>query len=160
MKKTIIITLILTLTLGLLAGCGGSRQKADLSNPWVDYPSLKEAEEAVGFPLSVPLKVSHYQAETYRVCGGKLLEVTYRDGDSLVTVRKQKGEGLDLSGSNLPYKNVVTIEADFWDNTVKTAGDAMLNLISGEGFSYSLDAPTGYVGDANRHFISSICVEP
>lgn len=162
MKKQLSIGLVLLLLMSLLAGCSGSKAMlaVQVSNPWMDYEDLQAAEQAAGFSFPVPLKVRHYRAEAFRVMDGKLLEVTYRNGDSVVTIRKQKGENRDLSGNYNSFSRTVIVDADIWKNIVKMEGSAMLNLISGNHCSYSVDAPNGYVGDANRVFIRYICVDP
>ena len=76
-----------------------------LGNPWVDYPSLEEAEAACGldFPLE-DVVAGSYKAESYRVMNGELLEVTYRDNSFEVTVRMKAGEDDDISGVYAEYK--------------------------------------------------------
>lgn len=162
MKKTILIFMICL----LLAGCGSTTQSQEtteetasvlqMGNPWKDYASLGEAETACGldFPLE-DVVADSYQAESYRVLNGELLEVTYRDATLEVTVRMQAGEGQDLSGVYAEYENISTFETEthtLINKKIKDGG--ILQLISKDGYSYSFYAPNHYWGDSNADFIA------
>ena len=162
MKQTILI-LILSL---LLAGCGSTVPAPEtteetapvlqMGNPWGDYASLEEAEAACGldFPLE-DVVANSYQAESYRVLNGELLEVTYRDATFEVTVRMQAGEGQDLSGVYAEFENISTFETEahtFINKKIKDGG--IVQLISKDGYSYSFYAPNHYWGDSNADFLA------
>lgn len=161
--KTVLSLLLACL---LLAGCGSTAQPPEtttdtapilqLANPWKDYPSLEEAEAACGldFPLE-DVVAGSYQAETYRVMNGQLLEVTYRDDSFEVTVRMQAGEGQDLSGVYEEFEKITTYEMDthtIINKKIKDGG--ILQLISKDGYSYSFYAPNHYWGDSNADFLA------
>lgn len=157
MKKLVFLALILV----LLTGCGASSEDtaplAQLANPWAEHESLSAAEEAVGFSLSIPETVEgSYQAESFRVMNGLLLEVTYRDRDFEVTVRKMSGEGQDISGDYRDYETLSVTELDDRTITNKLLEDSWLTLISYDGYSYSLYAPNGYWGDSHGGFLNHI----
>ena len=162
MKQTMLILIICL----LLAGCSSAAQIPEtteetapmlqMGNPWKDYTSLEEAEAACGldFPLE-DVVADSYQAETYRVLNGELLEVTYRDYSFEVTVRMQAGEGQDLSGVYEEFEKITTYEMDthtIINKKIKDGG--ILQLISKNGYSYSFYAPNHYWGDSNADFLA------
>lgn len=127
-----------------------------LGNPWEDYTSLEEAEDACGldFPLEEVVAGS-YRAESCRVMNRELLEVTYRDDSFEVTVRMQAGEGQDLSGVYEEFENITTYEMEthtIINKKIKDGG--ILQLISMDGYSYSFYAPNHYWGDSNADFLA------
>ena len=143
-----IIPLLLCL---LLAGCGSTPMETphttteaitQLANPWKDYASLAEAEAACGLTFPMPeIIADSYIAESFRVMNEELLEVRYRDGDFSVTVRIQAGEGQDLSGVYGLFENEKTYETDDAVIIEKYIDGGVLQLISKDGYSYSLYAP-------------------
>ena len=157
MKKTMLIFMVCL----QLAGCGSTVPAPEtteetapvlqLANPWKDYASLEEAEAACGldFPLE-DVVADSYQAESYRVLNGELLEVTYRDATLEVTVRMQAGEGRDLSGVYAEFENISTLETEAHTLISKKIKDGgIVQLISKDGYSYSFSAPNHYWGDSN-----------
>lgn len=125
-----------------------------LANPWKDYASLEEAEAASGLDFPMPETIAgSYAAESFRVMNGELLEVRYRDGEFPVTVRMQTGEGQDLSGVYGKFENEQTFQADGAVIIVKHIDGGILQLISRDGYSYSLYAPNHYWGDSNIEFL-------
>ena len=162
MKQTILILMVCL----LLAGCGSTAQPPEttsetapmlqLANPWKDSPTLEEAEAACGldFPLE-DVVAGSYQAESYRVLNGELLEVTYRDDSFEVTVRMQAGEDQDISGVYGEFENITTYETDTHTIINKKITDGgILQLISRDGYSYSFYAPNHYWGDSNADFLA------
>ena len=162
MKKTMLMLMLCL----LLAGCSSTVQPPEttaetapvlqLGNPWTDYNSLEEAEAACGldFPLE-DVVADSYQAESYRVLNGELLEVTYRDDSFEVTVRMQAGEDQDISGVYEEFENITTYETDthtIINKKIKDGG--ILQLISKDGCSYSFYAPNHYWGDSNADFLA------
>jgi len=162
MKQTILILMVCL----LLAGCSSTMQPPEttsetapvlqLANPWKDYPTLEEAEAACGldFPLE-DVVADSYQAESYRVLNGELLEVTYRDDSFEVTVRMKAGEDDDISGVYAEYKEIHTYEEESYTIIHKYIQDGgILQLISKDGYSYSFYAPNHYWGDSNADFLA------
>lgn len=155
-----IIPLLLCL---LLAGCSSAPIETihptaeaitQLANPWKDYSSLTEAKAACGLSFPMPeIIADSYVAESFRVMSGELLEVTYRDGDFSVTVRMQAGEGQDLSGVYGEFENEQIYEIDGTVIIEKCVDGGVLQLISKNGYSYSLYAPNHYWGDSNAEFL-------
>ena len=144
MKKAILILLCL-----LLAGCASTEQPPEttaetapilqLANPWKDYPSLEEAEAACGldFPLE-DVVADSYKAESYRVMNGSLLEVTYINGDTEITVRMQAGENLDISGVYANFTKTETFDQRGASVTKMLAADCCVYLIHKNSYSFSI----------------------
>ena len=162
MKRTLAMILLCLCAALLWTGCknsGGEEEKTMIANPWSQWDSMAEAEAAVGFSFGMPENIDgRYFASVFRTMNGELMEVIYRDGDSEVRVRKQKGEGQDISGDYNTYDicteehvagGTVTIYQNSGSNGVK-------QVISCDGFSWSITAPEGFAGDDNQDFVSSI----
>lgn len=169
--KKLFFALILTGCLLAISACGRAQQDpvpvkdgtpssvptTQMANPWVGYETLEQAVEASS--LSLPESVGAYRAEVFRVMSGQLLEVTYCDGDSEVTVRVCSGEGQDISGDYNTYETVTKADRSNGSVTTKTDGTAYLTLISCGGCSYALSAPTGYTGEHAEAFLAAILGE-
>ena len=151
----------------LLSGCSSDMQSTattDLSqpsltigNPWRDYDSLEEAEAASGLNFPLPEVIADsYIAESFRVMNGELLEVIYLDGEYKVSIRMKAGENQDISGVYGEFENVKTHETDGATITGMHIDGGILQLISKDGYSYSLYAPNHYWGDSNVEFLQYI----
>ena len=165
MKKYVVLLIILL----LFTGCGASGEPVEtteapqtlqLANPWVRYDSLEEAEAAVGFPFGMALEIGTFRAESFRVMSGKLLEVGYRDGDFTVTVRKQPGEGQDLSGVYEDFERETAYQTGNSWVVGRVSGNTMLDLIDSGGCSWSVHAPKGYPEDGHTHFLNGVLGQP
>ena len=166
MKKTIAMILICFIISSLLIGCANqavtqetTSQITAIGNPWSDWETLKEAEDTVGFSFGLPeIIADSYEAVAFRTLNGELIEVIYQDEDLEVRVRKQKGEGQDISGDYTDYETVT--EGQFGDGLITTyhnSGDhAVKQTISAHEYSLSLTAPNGYWGDSNADFLNAI----
>lgn len=163
MKKYLTILIICF----LLAGCHPDAQPATatdiaqpnltIGNPWKDYPSLEESEEASGLNFPMPEVIADsYTAKSFRVMNEELLEVTYLDGEYEVTVRMKAGEDQDISGVYGEFENVRIYETDGATITGMYINGGILQLISKDGHSYSLYAPNHYWGDSNVEFLQYI----
>ena len=169
MKKWISLSLLCFIILAMFAGCANqtaAQQQASqslmIANPWSDWDTLKEAESAVGFSSGLPEVIADsYEAVTFRTMNKELLEVVYRDENFEVCVRKQAGEGQDISGDYNEYET--RTEANRNGGTVITYqnadNSAMRQVISYHGYSWSLVAPNGYWGDSNADFVNEILGE-
>ncbi len=138
MKKKLFIIAAAALVLGL-AGCGNTQTKIPeevaLADPWTEYDSLKQAEEAVGFSISVPDEMSVYGEESYNVFAGlKEIEIQYGEGEAFV--RKAEDDG-DISGDYEKY--AVTKEVDVNGNkvTIKGVSENSINLATWLNGKYS-----------------------
>ena len=164
MKKAVSIILLCLIISAIYAGCGKqvpeqTSQTTAIGNPWTDWDSMEKAEAAVGFPFGLPeIIADSYHAVSIRTLNNELIEVTYRDGSFEVCVRKQKGEGQDISGDYNKYD--VSTESNYNDGTItnyhNTSNNAVKQIISCNGYSWSLVAPNGCWGDSNQDFVSKI----
>ena len=88
----------------------------------------------------------------------ELIQIVYRDGDFEVCVRKQKGEDQDISGDYTEYD--ISAESAREGGVIKTYrnfdNNAVRQLISYDGYSWSLVASNGYRGDTNDAFLNLI----
>jgi len=170
MRKICIILVALVLSM-LFLGCAitddtqqSDHANAELPNPWDEWSSLEDAEKAVGFEFGLPAVITDsYKSDSFRTLNNELIEVVYHDGKYEVTIRKQKGEGQDISGDYNEYLEQNKEERSgaiiewFWglsDN--RTSYNPSKVLIDHNGFSWSLVAPKGYWGDSAEDFIVAI----
>lgn len=116
---------------------------AGMPNPFYDYNSLKEAEEAAGFDLTVPDQIGDSDSCAYRVLQEEnpMIEVIYyRNGQETARVRKQAGDE-NISGDYSQYSQIVS-----WDGTERSGnyyGNSEDHYVlavwtSTEGYAYSL----------------------
>ena len=125
-KKTtaVLVTLAAALMLG---GCTSTSTTISSSvaqaNPWEDFKTLEEAQEAVGFEVSLPDMSDFGDEETYRVCAAlNELEVQYAtDDEKQAYIRKAKDNG-DISGDYVEY--AFTGELKVGDDTLTVKGES------------------------------------
>lgn len=83
-----------------------------MPNPFRDYTTLSEAEEAAGYTLTLPEDTEEYTDVSYRAIPKDLLEVIYeKDGSEALRIRKGADKS-DVSGDYSTYKTVKTISVD------------------------------------------------
>ncbi len=133
---------------------------------WDEWDSLKEAEAAVGFDFELPETVSgSYKAEEYKTLNGEIIEVTYRDDDYTVYVRKQKIASslwADLPGGYNETDFEVRDSFDLDDGTItysynpEDENSPFKTDILYKGFCWALFAPKGYWGDSAYDFSTGI----
>jgi hypothetical protein len=164
MKKFVAILSCLVFVL-LLAACGAAEaeeetvQMTQIGNPWSTWDSIAEAEEAVGFSFGLPEVIADtYTVAEIQTMNGELIEVVYRDEEFEVCVRKQVGEGQDISGDYSQYDTCTEESVDggtviFYSNS---GDDAVRQQVSHRGYSWSLVAPNGYWGDSGAAFLNAI----
>ena len=169
MKKAIAVILFCLILFTFFVGCENQKveqlensQITAIGNPWSDWDSIDEAETATGFTFGLPKVIADsYEAVAYRTLNNELIEVIYHDEDLEVRVRKQKGEGQDISGDYTHY-DTCTEEKCLGGmvTTYQNSGDhAVKQIVSYSGYSWSLTAPNGYWGDSNTDFLNAIFEE-
>lgn len=164
MKKAFSFILLCLIVSAVSVGCGKdapeqTSQTAAIGNPWTDWDSIDEAESAVGFSFGLPEVIADsYHAVSIRTMNKKLIEVTYRDESFEVCVRKQEGEGQDISGDYNKYD--ACTESNHNGGTItnyhNASNNAVKQIISCNGYSWSLVAPNGCWGDSNWDFVNKI----
>ena len=111
---------------------------AGIANPFVDYATLAEAEEAAGFTLKLPERVKGYPEQTVQLMSGKMLQVIYRNGDKRVIIRKAAGED-DISGDYNSYAEERAVIAGGHEVTVKgNEGKVSLAVWTRNGYSFAV----------------------
>ena len=166
--------LLITAAFCLLAGCAKPEPapapqdeppRVTMGNPWSSWDTLAAAEEAVGFSLDLPETVgTSYEAEVFRVMNGAatVLEVTYRDGDTAITVRKSPGEGQDIAGVyGFDYSEECQWQSGkiytvYREKETETEPCALYLALDHDGYSWSVYAPNGFAGDAAQDFLSAL----
>ena len=166
MKKIVTIILLCLAVSAVLSGCGNQNAVQEttagtvaIANPWSDWKSMKDAETAVGYAFGLPENIADsYTADVFRTLNNELLEVIYRHEDFEICVRKQKGEGEDISGDYNKYDTCT--EDNFNGGKIieyrNSNNNAVKQIISYNGYSWSLVAPNGYQEDANTEFLNHI----
>lgn len=93
-------------------------------SPFTDCKSLKEAEEVVGFDMSVPDKIDDYDDISYSAMKRyRLIQIDYRkDENRYVCIRKAFGND-DISGDYNKYNSEVMAELDGRQVTFKGNDD-------------------------------------
>ena len=166
MKKTISVMLLCLMIVGIFAGCGkqgtGQQQMAMMGNPWSQWMSIEEAEAAADFSFGLPAVIdARFYADEIRTMNNELIEVVYRDQTLEICVRKQKGEGQDISGDYNEYETCTEENID--GATViqysNSDNDAVKQLVSYNGFSWSFVAPNGYGEGSGLVFVYAILEE-
>ena len=166
MQKNASIILLCCIISAIFAGCWNQTvaqeqisQTTAIGNPWSDWDSIEEAESVIGFSFGLPEVIADsYNAVSIRTLNNELIEVVYRDEGFEVCVRKQKGEGQDISGDYNEYDTCT--ESNHNGGTItnyhNSNNNAVKQLISYKGYSWSLVAPNGCWGDSNWDFVNRI----
>ena len=168
MKKLISIILICLMIIAAFTGCGNSAPEPEhnttvaIGNPWREWATIAEAEDAVGFTFGLPDVIAgNYKAAEFRTMNKELIEVVYLDGEYEVCVRKQVGEGEDISGDYNQYESCTETQQNGAKITTyhNTQNNAVKQLISYNGHSWSLVAEKGFSGDSANDFLNAILAQ-
>ena len=163
MKKYILSLCVIAVI--AFAGCG-TDTSSEITNPWSEWDTLEAAETEIGFEFDVP----ETAAVTYTACSFStmkddmtILEVTYENGDSAVTVRKSQGEGQDISGV---YGYDYTVEKEWEDGTQITYSyqseeksdetSPVSVTFSNDGYSWAIFAEEGLTDEECDAFLGDI----
>ena len=166
MKKLISIILI-CLIIAAFSGCESTTPTPEpntsvaIGNPWREWASIVDTEDAVGFTFGLPDVIAgNYKAAEFRTMNKELIEVVYLDGEYEVCVRKQVGEGEDISGDYNQYESrTETQQNGAAITTYRNNGGAVKQLISYNGHSWSLVAEKGFWGDSANDFLNAILAQ-
>ena len=126
-------------------------------NPYAEYDTLEEAENTIGFEISVPDSYGGYTEPYYAVIEGKILEVQYYNGDDRgMIIRKSRGSE-DISGDFNEYNTVTETEVNGNTVTIKGSGDEFSLALWGSGdYSYSVSVISGISESALKEIIEKI----
>lgn len=156
---------LLFICLVLLSGCMAKTVQEEsapvgqlqIANPWKSYNTLADAEGACGLTYPVPGNIpAGYTAESYRVMNGSLLEVTYRNGDTEITVRMQAGSGLDISGVYETFTKTETFDQNDASVTKMLAENCCVYLVHRNSYSFSIYATSLAADEAACEILSYI----
>ena len=159
MKCKALILLIFAL---FLSACDANAAPAtepnlQIGNPWKSYDSMTEAIEICGLAFPLPEIVGDYTADSYRVMNGSLLEVTYRNGETEITVRMQAGDDPDISGVYETFQQIETTNQKGTSITRKQAENCLVYLVCHDGHSFSIYAASLTADGACQELLSYIC---
>ena len=143
---------------GCVSGAGISSEVAE-ADPWQEVDSLEEAEEIVGFELSVPDMSEYGDESAYRVCIALTeIEIQYGSLDSKgAYIRKAEDDG-DISGDyeEYAYEEDVTVG----ENTVtyKGASEDEINLAvwNAGDYAYCVSVSDGISSDGMNELVSGV----
>lgn len=116
-----------------------------IPNPWKDYESLKDAQDAAGFKVKLPKKISGYKKSVIQAIDKEMLQVFYEKGDAEILIRKApEAQGKDISGDNNEYAKVSKVKKNGKTITIKgTAKKKNLAIWSDSDYSYSVSSSKG-----------------
>lgn len=135
--------------------CGGesgipvisAQEGEQIPNPWKEYTSVKDAENAVGFSVKLPKKISGYTKDMIQAVDGLVLQVFYKSGDKEILIRKALvSQGKDISGDYNVYDvtKKVSVKGKKRKVTIKgTEKKKNLAVWSDGTYSYSLYTSAG-----------------
>ena len=166
MKKIVYMILLCLIISTIYVGCRKQKMNQEqasqittIGNQWSDWNTIEEAESVIGFSFGIPEVIADsYDVVSIRTLSDKLIEVVYRDDEYEVCVRKQKGEGQDISGDYNEYETctVENYNGSAIINYYNSNNNAVKQIISYKGYSWSLVAPNGCWGDSNWDFVSKM----
>ena len=154
---TLLLILAFTLAPGLLRPAEDPGQE-QVTNPFVTYQSLEEAQEAAGFTLSVPESFEGAGRREIAVIDGRIIDVTYLDGEDnrVLTIRKGTGEE-DISGDYNEYPQEDVTELEGLSVTVRGDGKRIfLALWQEEGYSYAVSIDKGGTQDQLKEIMKTV----
>lgn len=154
---------VLLLILAFALGPGLLRPAEDpgqeqVTNPFVTYQSLEEAQEAAGFTLSVPESFEGAGRREIAVIDGRIIDVTYLDGEDnrVLTIRKGTGEE-DISGDYNEYPQEDVTELEGLSVTVRGDGKRIfLALWQEGGYSYAVSFDKGGTQDQLKEIMKTV----
>lgn len=119
-----------------------AQEGEQIPNPWKEYTSVKDAENAVGFSVKLPKKISGYTKDMIQAVDGLVLQVFYKSGDKEILIRKALvSQGKDISGDYNVYDvtKKVSVKGKKRKVTIKgTEKKKNLAVWSDGTYSYSL----------------------
>ena len=126
-------------------------------NPYAEYDTLEEAENTIGFEISVPDSYGEYTEPYYAVIEGKILEVQYYNGDDRGMIISKSRGSEDISGDFNEYNTVTETEVNGNTVTIKGSGDefSLALWVSGD-YSYSVSVSSGISENALKEIIEKI----
>ena len=163
MKKLIYVIIICLIVLSACAGDASTEPaepvgQVQLANPWKNYDTLADAEQACSLTYPVPENVpAGYVAESYSVMSNRLLEITYRNGETEITVRMQSGDDPDISGVYETFLSTETTQQNGASVTCKRAEDSVVYLVQLSGCFFSIYGTDLSAEEDCQQILNHIC---
>lgn len=138
----------------LTAGC------ARIANPWHYFDSLAEAEAYAGYEFGAAAEIGSYEAFRFSVMDNEnpMIQVDYKLGEQEITVRKQAGEGRDISGvyglDTVTAGTIGGLTVTVRTND-QTGSNATVLLFDFDGCSWAIYAPQGF-GGTEEAFVTAV----
>ena len=105
-----------------------AQEGEQIPNPWKEYTSVKDAENAVGFSVKLPKKIRGYTKDMIQAVDGLVLQVFYKSGDKEILIRKALvSQGKDISGDYNVYTDVYQVKA-FGEEVTLKGNDGRVDL--------------------------------
>lgn len=163
MKKK--ATAILAVFAAVLMTSGCARTSTTISssvaqaNPWEDYETLSEAQEAVGFKITTPDMSYYCDEELYRVCASlNELEIQYLTDDEMQAyIRKAKDDG-DISGDYNKYEYTGELKVGDDTLTFKGQSEDEINLAVWNvgDYAYCIGIPQGVDAETMEELVLEV----
>lgn len=159
MKKTFALFLCATL-LGCASCAPFGGNGSQIANPWHCFDSLAEAEAYAGFEFGAAAEIASFKAASFSVMdgGSPMIQVDYKLGEQEITVRKQAGEGRDISGvyglDTEKKENVSSLTVTVRTND-QAGSNATVLLFDFGGCSWAIYAPLGF-GGSEEAFVTAV----
>ena len=115
-----------------------------MPNPWTDCKNLNEAEDNVGFSITVPEKIDGYTRTMIQTLDKEVIQVFYEkddQSDSTILIRKGIGSD-DISGDYNTYNEKTQLNIN--KNQIMEQGNdgkVMLATWTDAGYTYSVSTP-------------------
>ncbi|MBP3856004.1 MAG: hypothetical protein IK990_10395 [Ruminiclostridium sp.] len=123
-------------------------------NPYMDYDTLEEAVQAVGFEMSVPESFGAYTDRHIATVSGEIIEVTYYDaaGNEGFCIRKSIGTE-DNSGDFNVYETMLPLQSRNGTMSGVSRSDGTVEIYKAvwtDGtYAYSVTAPYDYTDQSD-----------
>ncbi len=114
-----------------------SDNNVTVGNPNVEYQTLQEAQNAIGFDFNIDL--SNFDNLAYTVINNEILDISFSNGDDYLICRKSKGSK-DNSGDFNTYDVVSDENINGTNVTVNSSENKALITFIYEGYSYSFSS--------------------
>lgn len=133
-----------------------SEEIVQIPNPFADRATLAEAAEAAGFSMSAPDRLEGYSQRVIQTMNDEMIQVTYQNGDSSVTVRKAAGGG-DISGDYNRYAWSESVAVDGSAVTMRGEnGLVMVAIWENGGYTYAVTSGAGMSAAGMTALIRSV----
>lgn len=141
------------------SGSGSSAtEAAEIPDPYINYASLEEAEDAVGFEITLPEEIDKAEPQQYRVMDDIMLEVIYEDEDGYQVARiRKEATADDISGDYNVYELDDEVEQEGITYRLRGSGDVYyLGTWTSGDYSYAVSDYNGADQAGYMNLISQV----